>query len=47
MSQVVYGIMLFCICLFFWGMYRLLGCCMHWMVARICALLEQQPKRFK
>ncbi|MCO5477947.1 hypothetical protein NG891_14455 [Enterococcus gallinarum] len=45
MSQVAYGIVLFCTCLFVWGMYRLLGCCINWLTYHICTLLEQRQKR--
>lgn len=45
MTQVAYGIILFCTCLLVWGTYRLLDCCMDWLVDQICVLLEKRQKR--
>ncbi|HAQ8896209.1 Uncharacterised protein [Enterococcus faecium] len=45
MTEVVYVIMLFCSCLFFWGLFHFFGCCIDWLVDQICTLLENQQKR--
>lgn len=45
MSQVVYGLVLGCVCLLVWGLFRLLDYLIHWLVSKVWLILEKRQKR--